>query len=253
VSPPFISLPDREAKIRNQGLTILLDGGVPKVIFEDIITYHHSFIDFVKFGWGTSLISETLDDKINILKSNQIEYFFGGTLFEKALLQNVLDKYYVFLKEKNCTYVEISNGTIEISNEEKCKHIKNFSNEFKVFSEVGYKDLGRSLNMHPTEWIKCINQDKNAGALKVIAEARESGKSGICRGDGEIRFGLIEEIFHSELDLNEIIFEAPRKDLQTYFINRIGPNVNLANISFEDLISLETLRLGLRSDTFHLK
>jgi len=253
VNPTFLSLPDREAKPRKQGLTILLDGGIPKGMFEDAIENYHPFIDFVKFGWGTSLVSENLDAKINILRSKNIEFFFGGTLFEKALLQNKLGKYFEFLKEKKCVYVEISNGTIELSNEEKCKHIKNFSNDFKVFSEVGYKDLGKSLNMHPSEWIKCINQDKMAGALKVITEARESGKSGICRGDGEIRFGLMEEIFHSELDQNELIFEAPRKDLQSYFINRIGPNVNLANIAFEDIIGLETLRLGLRSDTFFLK
>ncbi len=253
MNPSFLSLPDREAKPRKRGLTILLDGGVPEGMFEDIIDNYHQIVDFVKFGWGTCLVSGNLDSKISKLRSRNIDYFFGGTLFEKALFQNALDKYCEFLREKNCSYVEISNGTIELSNEEKCMHIKKFSNEFHVFSEVGYKDLGKSLNMHPTEWIKCINQDKTAGAFKVITEARESGKSGICRGDGEIRFGLMEEIFHSELDQNEIIFEAPRKDLQSYFINRAGPNVNLANIAFEDIIGLETLRLGLRSDTFFLK
>ncbi|AHE67640.1 hypothetical protein Loa_02096 [Legionella oakridgensis ATCC 33761 = DSM 21215] len=136
-----------------------------------------------------------------------------------------------------------------MDNHEKAMFIADFASEFEVFSEVGYKDQIRSQELHPAKWIEFINEDLNAGASRVITEARESGASGICRSNGELRYGLIEEIIHSGIDLNSLIFEAPNKDLQTYFIKHIGHEVNLANIAFDDVIALETLRLGLRSDT----
>ena len=246
----FIDLPSRTSKPRAQGLTMLIDGGSPTGIFIDVINCYHSNVDYVKFGWGTSLITTALAKKIEVLHQNQIKFFFGGTLFEKALHQNKLDQYRDYLNSFHCEYMEISNGTLPLSNPEKCKHIKAFSRDFKVFSEVGYKDTERSLKMHPAQWVEFIKQDLEAGAIKVITESRESGTGGICRDDGELRYGLIEEILYSGIDTNDLIFEAPNKYLQIYFLNRLGINVNLANVSFQDIIGLETLRLGLRSDTF---
>jgi len=246
----MLVLPQREMKPRTEGLNILIDNGYPIKYFQDIIESMVSQIDFVKFGWGTSLVTENLEEKILILDENNIKYFFGGTLFEKYLYQNKLDEYRSFLDKHNCKYMEISNGTIDITNTEKCKYIKSFSKDYKVFSEVGLKDSIKSEEMSPKKWIEYIQEDLDSGATKVITEAREGGTSGMCRSNGDLRIGLLEEIMESELDISNIIFEAPNKKLQIHFIKKLGSNCNLANITFSDVIGLETLRLGLRSDTF---
>jgi phosphosulfolactate synthase len=246
-----LKLPYRELKNRKTGLTVLIDNGLPTNFFIDVINSHSNYIDLVKFGWGTSIVTEDIDKKIDSLNNKKIDFFFGGTLFEKFLYQNKIDDFYNFSKNKGAKYVEISNGTLDISNSEKAKFIRDFSKDFTVFSEVGYKDTLKSQELHPKKWIEYIQEDLSSGARKVITEARESGKSGICRENGEVRFGLIEEILDSDIDIKNLIFEAPNKDLQIYFIDKIGYNVNLANISFNDVIALETLRLGLRSDTFY--
>jgi phosphosulfolactate synthase len=147
--------------------------------------------------------------------------------------------------------VEISNGTIALSNDEKARVIADFARDFTVLSEVGYKNSEASQRLHPAKWIEFIQQDLAAGARKVITEARESGTSGICRSDGELRYGLIAEILDSGLDPNDLVFEAPNKALQAYFVTRMGPDVNLGNVAVADVVPLETLRLGLRSDTFY--
>ncbi len=163
-----------------------------------------------------------------------------------------MDAYYDFCRTHGCRYVELSNGTVNLSNAEKARYITEFAREFAVLSEVGYKDSEKSQNLPPARWIEYISEDLRAGARYVITEARESGTSGICRADGQVRFGLIEEILASTVDADDLIFEAPNKTLQTYFIKRVGANVNLANIALQDAIGLETLRLGLRSDTLLL-
>ena len=246
----MLNLPSRKQKPRSHGLNILIDNGYPLGYFQDIISSMPSKIDFVKFGWGTSLLTENLHEKIDILIKFDIKYFFGGTLFEKFLYQNKLDEYKQFLDLYNCEYIEISNGTIDICNTEKCLYIREFSKNYQVFSEVGLKDSEKSEEMPPKKWIEYMLEDLQAGSIKVITEARESGTSGICRSNGDLRIGLFEEIIDSQLDINDIIFEAPNKKLQTYFIKKLGANCNLANIAFSDIIGLETLRLGLRSDTF---
>jgi phosphosulfolactate synthase len=149
-------------------------------------------------------------------------------------------------------HVEVSNGSIALSNTEKAAFITQFASEYTVFSEVGYKDEVRSRDLPPKAWIEFIREDLRAGATKVITEARESGRSGICRANGELRYGLITEILDSGIPLDDLIFEAPNKDLQIYFIRKLGANVNFANIGVDDVINLETLRLGLRSDTLDL-
>jgi phosphosulfolactate synthase len=244
-----LALPERTVKPRQRGLTILIDNGAPVGYFCDVIESAESLVDLVKFGWGTSLVSPRLAEKLQCLRNHGVDYFFGGTLFEKFYLQGALDAYYGYCREYGCRYVEISNGTIDLSNRDKARLIREFAREFRVLSEVGYKDNTRSLNLHPARWIRYIEEDLAAGAFKTITEARESGTSGICRADGELRYGLIEEIIDSGLDMDQVIFEAPNKTLQTYFIKRLGANVNLANIALDAVIGLETLRLGLRSDT----
>lgn len=245
----FLDLPEREQIPRDNGLNILIDNGLATQYFCDVISSHSLLIDTVKFGWGTALITKDLEKKIAHLQRNNIRYFFGGTLFEKALVQNKVDEFHQFCLDHKVNHVEISNGTISLSNKEKARYIKEFSKTFNVLSEVGSKDDIKSQQMHPQKWIEYMHEDLEAGASKVITEARESGKSGICRSNGELRYGLIEAILDSNLQLNNIIFEAPNKSLQTYFIQKIGCNVNLANLAFNDIIALETLRLGLRSDT----
>lgn len=244
-----LSLPDRAAKPRARGLTVMIDPGLPPGYFQDIIEGAGSLVDLVKFGWGTSVVSDTLERKIACLRASGIDYYFGGTLFEKFHAQGQDEAYVAYCQRYGCRHVEISNGTIALSNHEKARIITRFAREFEVLSEVGYKDSDRSLKMPPAEWIAYIREDLEAGARRVITEGRESGASGVFRSDGEPRFGLIEEILTSDLDTERIIFEAPRKDQQAYFIRRMGADVNLANIAPADLIGLETLRLGLRSDT----
>jgi len=245
----LLLLPKRIQKPRQAGMTIVLDNGLPTQMFSDFIQSHHTLIDGVKFGWGTALVTTQINEKLALLEQYQIDFFFGGTLFEKFLHQRRLDGFYDLCKQYNCKIIEISNGTIDIDNREKCRHIRDFSQEFDVLSEVGYKDPKKSEEMYPAKWIEYIQQDFEAGAKKVITESRESGQSGICRENGEIRLGLISEILDSDINDANIIFEAPNKKLQTYFIKRLGSNVNLANIAPSDIVGLETLRLGLRSDT----
>ncbi|RHW38959.1 phosphosulfolactate synthase [Neobacillus notoginsengisoli] len=245
-----LDLPEREGKPRSKGLTVLIDNGVPEGLFRDTINSAAAYIDFVKFGWGTSVVSTNLEKKIDILNENKIEYFFGGTLFEKFLSQNKADRYNDYCRRFGCRHVEISNGTLPIPNKEKATYIREFAKEFTVFSEVGHKDS--TVSASSSEWLESIAEDLEAGAARVITEARESGTSGICRADGELRLDIVDEILSSGIPLERIVFEAPTKTMQTAFIKLAGPDANLANIPFSDAIALETLRLGLRSDTFFI-
>ncbi|PWT76845.1 MAG: phosphosulfolactate synthase [Chloroflexi bacterium] len=244
-----LRLPERGAKPRERGLTLLIDPGLPRRYFQDAIESASLYIDLVKFGWGTSIVSDHLEDKIACLQDHEIEFFFGGTLFEKFYQQHKVGAYYDYCRRYNCSYIEISNGTVDLANEDKARIIADFAGEFKIVSEVGYKDSDQSQLLAPSVWIAYIRQDLAAGATKVLLEARESGTSGICRPDGTLRYGLIEDVLNSGIDSNDLIFEAPTKALQTTFIHRLGPQVNLANIPVTDAIGLETLRLGLRADT----
>lgn len=248
----FLNIPDRSAKPRHHGVTSLLDNGVPTRQFIDTIESAADMIDLVKFGWCTSVVTRDLEQKIECLLSNNIEYYFGGTLFEKALSQSKLDNFYYFLKQYNCRIMEVSDGTLEIPMDEKARHISDFSKEFHVLSEVGKKDIEEADHMSVSRWIEEIMSDLSAGAIKVILESRESGMSGICDASGNLRADLVAGISNANFRISDAIWEAPNKKLQTNLIEFFGPNVNLANIHFDDVIGLETLRLGLRSDTFHL-
>jgi phosphosulfolactate synthase len=244
-----LTLPQRAVKPRTSGLTMVIDGGVPLGQFTDLIELGAEYIDYVKFGWGTSVITNCLREKISVLDHHGVDFYFGGTLFEKFALQDRFEDFRRYCDEYSCRHIEVSNGTIEMSNTEKAGYIRKLAPDFRVVSEVGFKDPGRSEMLPPSEWVAAIREDLDAGASLVTLEARESGKSGICRPDGELRYGLIEDVLHAGMDIDSLLFEAPTTALQTHLITRIGPNVNLGNVPAQGVIGLETLRLGLRADT----
>ena len=244
-----LDLPHRDAKPRARGLTMLIDPGMPTGRFEDAVDSLADLVDLVKFGWGTCLVTRDIKRKIDIVRTAGIEFYLGGTLFERFALESKVDEWRQLCRGLGATYVEVSNGTIAMANTEKARWVARLAEEFVVISEVGFKDGERSEALSPARWISYLAEDLAAGAHLVTAEARESGRSGICRANGELRYGLIEDIVRSGLDLDRLLFEAPTKELQTYFVRRLGPSVNLGNVRADDVIALETLRLGLRSDT----
>jgi phosphosulfolactate synthase len=252
MTPFALTLPRRAAKPRETGLTMVIDGGVPLGLFTDQIEFGAEYIDYVKFGWGTSIVTNCLREKIAVLEANDIGFYFGGTLFEKFVLQGRFEDYRRMLEQHGCRHVEVSNGTIDMSNAEKAGYVRKLAPDYTVVSEVGFKDPGRSEMLAPSEWIACISEDLDAGASLVTLEARESGKSGICRPDGALRYGLVEDVLHAGIPQHQLLFEAPTTALQTHLISRIGPDVNLGNIPAAGVIGLETLRLGLRADTLTL-
>jgi phosphosulfolactate synthase len=244
-----LTLPQRSSKPRSGGLTMIIDKGVPTRQFEDLIDSHSAHIDFVKFGWGTSVVTTNFRAKLDILKNAGVDFYLGGTLFEKYVQQHRFEEFRDLCVGYGCSFVEVSNGTIDISNDDKAEYVKRLSDDFFVISEVGSKDQEASDLMAPHKWVSFINADIEAGAVLVTLETREGGKGGICRSNGELRYGLIEEILSSKIDYGKLLFEAPSTELQTYFVRRIGPDVNLGNIAITDVIPLETIRLGLRSET----
>lgn len=249
MNPTALTLPRRATKPRTTGLTMVIDGGLPLAQFRDLVELGGEYIDFVKFGWGTSVLTNCLDAKIGILNASQIGFYFGGTLFEKFTLQGRFEDYRRFCAEHGARHVEVSNGTIDLSNTEKASYIRKLAADLTVVSEVGFKDSDRSGQLAPSAWVDAIREDLDAGAELVTMEARESGKSGICRPDGELRYGLVEDVISSGVPGDRLLWEAPNTALQAYLITRLGPDVNLGNVPAAGVIGLETLRLGLRSDT----
>jgi phosphosulfolactate synthase len=249
MNPTALRLPSRATKPRSTGLTMVIDGGITQQLFADVVSSAPGYIDFVKFGWGTAVVTDGIRKKIDVLREHGIGFYFGGTLFEKFVMQERFDDFKRFCVEYGCEHVEVSNGTIMMSNAEKASYIRKLAGDFTVVSEVGFKDPDRSEQLPPSKWVEYINEDLAAGAAMVTLEARESGKSGICRPDGALRFGLIEDVLSAGIAQDSLLFEAPSTALQTYFVTRIGPDVNLGNIPASAIIGLETLRLGLRADT----
>ncbi len=242
----LLDLPDRSAKPREQGITHVLDRGLSIAEVDGLIEVSGEFVDLVKLGWGTALATGNLAAKLERYRSHEIPVVLGGTLTELAIAQHRFDRLIAWLHELGLRYVEISDGTITMEHDRKLELIERLAKEFVVLSEVGSKDDTRI--MAPFRWVEQIETELAAGAWKVIAEARESGTVGIFRHDGEVRMGLIDEIAHA-VSPDRILFEAPRKDQQVWFVRRFGPDVNLGNIAPEEVLSLETIRLGLRSDT----
>ncbi len=229
---------------RSGGLTHVLDKGLGPRAWEDVLETSGIYIDIVKLGWGTAYVTPNLRRKLEVLREKPV--VIGGTFFEVVYLKGKVDEYKKWLTDLGLTHVEISDGTVEIPREEKLELIADFARDFTVLSEVGSKDT--EVNFAPYLWVQWIKEELAAGAWKVITEARESGTAGIFRPTGEMRTGLIDEIAH-EIDVADLVFEAPAKSAQAWFVKEFGPTVNLGNIPPDEVIPLETLRLGLRGDT----
>lgn len=245
--PGFLDLPERSAKPRATGLTSVLDRGLSTQEVDAMVEVAGASVDLVKLGWGTALVTGNLTAKLDRYRAHGIPVTFGGTLTEAAIRDDRLDAYTAWLRELGITHVEVSDGTIDLPAERKHEIIRALVGEgFTVLSEVGSKDAQEI--MAPYRWVELIAAELEAGAWKVIAESRESGTAGIYRADGEVRMGLIDEIAHA-IPVERLLFEAPQKDQQVFFLQRFGHEVNLGNIAPADVLSLETLRLGLRSDT----
>jgi phosphosulfolactate synthase len=244
--PPFLDLPARSAKPRERGITHVLDRGLSVAEVEGLAEVAGAFVDFVKLGWGTAVATQNLGAKLERYRRHGIPVVLGGTLTELAVAQGRLDGLLGWLGELGLRHVEVSDGTITMEHREKLSLIERLARDFTVFSEVGSKDAAKI--MAPYRWVEQIEAELDAGAWRVIAEARESGNAGIYRADGEVRMGLIDEIAHA-IDPDRLLFEAPQKDQQVWFLRRFGPEVSLGNIAPGDVLALETLRLGLRSDT----
>ncbi|WP_295118727.1 phosphosulfolactate synthase [uncultured Chitinophaga sp.] len=242
-------IPERTAKPRTFGLTMVMDKGLSLEEARNFISVAAPHVDIVKLGFGTSFVTPNLRAKIELYQAAGLPVYFGGTLFEAFLIRNQFDDYVKVLRDYNIQHVEVSDGSITIPHSEKCGYIEKLAKEFTVLSEVGSKDAEHIIP--PYKWIELMRGELEAGATYVIAEARESGNVGIYRGSGEVREGLVQEIL-TQIPAEKIIWEAPQKAQQLYFLELVGCNVNLGNLAPHEMISLEAMRIGLRGDTFHL-
>ena len=240
-------LPERSSKPRESGLTMVMDKGLSMREAEDFLNNGSTYTDIIKLGFGTGFVTPNLQDKINLYKSAGIPVYFGGTLFEAYVVRNQFEDYLRLLDKTGIDYAEVSDGSIEMHHDTKCEYIRKLAQRATVLSEVGSKDAEKIIP--PYEWIEQMESEISAGVWKVIAEARESGTVGIFRGTGEVRSGLVAEIIR-KIPLEKIVWEAPLKSQQVWFIKLYGANVNLGNIAPNELLALETLRLGLRGDSF---
>jgi phosphosulfolactate synthase len=245
-SDGFLDLPPRAPKPRDRGLTHVIDKGLNLREIEGLFDTAGDYVDVVKLGWGTSYVTRNLEKKIALYRSFETPVVCGGTLFEAVVARGKLDDYKRWLVDHRFSHVEISDGAVEIPRAQKLELIADLARDFTVLSEVGSKDA--DVNYAPYLWVQWIKEELQAGAWKVITEARESGTAGIFRPTGEMRTGLVDEIAH-EIDVADLIFEAPAKSAQAWFVKQFGPEVNLGNIPPDEVIPLETLRLGLRADT----
>ena len=242
------NIPERSLKPRELGITMVIDKGSSLQECKNLIESSSDYIDFVKFGWTTSNFSKNLKEKIELFKKANINVYLGGTLFEAFAIRDQFQDYIDILKEYDLKYAEVSDGSISIPHKKKCEYIEKLAKHFIVFSEIGSKDEKKIIP--PYKWIKQMKAELNAGSWKVIGEARESGSVGLFRSSGEVRQGLVEEIL-TEIPTEKILWEAPQKVQQVWFVKLLGQNVNLGNISGNEVISLETIRVGLRGDTFN--
>ena len=242
----FLDIPARDPKPRTAGLTHVIDKGMNLRDIEGLFDTAGEYVDVVKLGWGTSYVTRNLEKKIALYRSFETPVVCGGTLFEAAIARDKLDEYRSWLVDNRLDHVEVSDGTIELPHERKLELIAELAKDFVVLSEVGSKDA--EVVFAPYQWVEWMQAELEAGSWKVITEGREGGTAGIFRPTGEMRTGLIDEIVHG-IDVADIIFEAPTKGSQAWFVKTFGPDVNLGNIPPDEVIPLETLRLGLRADT----
>lgn len=242
-------IPERKNKPRRSGVTMVMDKGLSIEEVKNFLSIAHPYVDIVKLGFGTSFVTPRLREKIEVYQSYDLPLYFGGTLFEAFLIRNQFRDYISMLEEYHISYMEVSDGSITIPHAEKCGYIEKLTKYGVVLSEVGSKDAEHIIP--PYRWIELMKAELNAGSTYVIAEAREAGNVGIYRGTGEVREGLVQEIL-TQVPEEKIIWEAPQKAQQLYFIGLLGCNANLGNIAPSEVIPLESMRIGLRGDTFHL-
>ncbi len=240
-------IPERSQKPRVSGITMMMDKGISLREAENFISASGHLTDLVKLGFGTSFISPNLQEKIKLYQDAKIKVYLGGTLFEAFIVRNMFDDYRKLLDKLKLDTAEVSDGSLEMPHDKKCEYIQTLSKQVTVLSEVGSKEEG--IIIHPAKWIKMMTKELEAGSWKVIAEARESGNVGIYHRDGKAHTLLIDKIL-ARVPAEKIMWESPQKPQQVWFIKLLGANVNLGNIAPNDVISLETLRLGLRGDTF---
>ena len=242
-------IPDRLAKPRTSGITMVMDKGLSAVEAENFMDIACPHFEMVKLGFGTAYVTPNLTKKLEIYKKYDVPVYFGGTLFEAFLIRNQVENYINICKEFEVGFMEVSDGSITIPHAEKCGYIEKLTKYGVVLSEVGSKDATNI--MPPYKWIELMKAELNAGSTYVIAEAREAGNVGIYRGTGEVREGLVQEIL-TQIPQEKILWEAPQKAQQLYFLQLLGCNVNLGNIAPTEMLALEAMRIGLRGDTFHL-
>ncbi|HWB25469.1 MAG TPA: phosphosulfolactate synthase [Chitinophagaceae bacterium] len=242
-------MPVRTVKPRTDGLTMVMDKGLSISEVHNFLSIAGPHVDIVKLGFGTSYVTPNLREKIGVYQQYNMPLYFGGTLFEAFLIRNQFDDYIALLKDYNINYIEVSDGSITIPHTEKCGYIEKLTKHGTVLSEVGSKDAEHIIP--PYKWIEQMSAELEAGSSYVIAEAREAGNVGIYRGSGEVREGLVQEIL-TKIPGERIIWEAPQKAQQLYFLELLGCNVNLGNIAPTEVIPLEAMRVGLRGDTFTL-
>lgn len=242
---PYI--PKRPAKPRNSGLTMMMDKGLSIRQVEDFLSANSDYTDIIKLGFGTSYLTKNLEQKIKLYKEAGMKIYLGGTLFEAFIVRNMFDDYQKLIDKLKLDCAEVSDGSIVMPHDKKCEYIHTLSKNFTVLSEVGSKEAG--LIIHPAMWVSMMNKELEAGSWKVIAEARESGNVGIYRANGNAHTLLINKIL-AKVKKEDILWEAPQKSQQVWFLKLLGENANLGNIGYDDVIPLETLRLGLRGDTF---
>jgi phosphosulfolactate synthase len=240
-------LPERTEKPRKSGLTMVMDKGISLKQAELYLDATAHLVDIVKLGFGTSVVSKNVPEKIKLYKEAGMRVYLGGTLFEAFVVRGMLDEYIRFANKLKLDHAEVSDGSIMMNHDEKCEYIQKLSKHFTVLSEVGSKEEG--IIIHPNKWTSMMLKEIEAGSWKVIAEARESGNVGIYHRNGSAHTMLINKII-AKVKPENILWEAPQKSQQVYFIKQFGANVNLGNIAFDEAIPLETLRLGLRGDTF---
>lgn len=245
VNIPF--LPEREVKPRKSGVTMMMDKGLSVRQAEDFLASSSAFTDIIKLGFGTSVITPNLKEKIKLYKDAGMRVYLGGTLFEAFVARNMFKEYVEFIESLGIDTVEVSDGSIVLDHKKKCDFISKLAKKFYVVSEVGSKEAG--ILISPSKWISMMKAELDAGSKMVIAEARESGNVGIYRPNGTAHVMLVNRIM-AKIPSEKILWEAPIKSQQAWFIKLIGANVNLGNIAHDDVIPLETLRLGLRGDTF---
>ncbi|MFL2573372.1 MAG: phosphosulfolactate synthase [Flavobacteriales bacterium] len=241
------NIPSRASKPREEGLTMVMDKGLSLNEAENMVALKSELTDIVKLGFGTSLLTRFIDKKINLYQKSGMMVYTGGTLFEAFVIRNQFDDFCKLMDKLKLEMVEVSDGSISINHDVKCEYIQKLSKNFKVISEIGSKD--ESIILDDSQWISFMKKELDAGSWKVIAEAREGGNVGMFDPNGNIKKDLIDKIT-SDIPVDKILWEAPQKKQQVWFINSFGANVNLGNISPNDIISLECLRLGLRGDTF---